>query len=264
MFRPIRILTFVVSLSVGMSGAVHGDDLADSAVLHRQDAFLNTGEMVVDWPWAFSSRIRKAWQSAGAVPGRMSSELYSRLEFHPYQIEGTGNDWPAFRLSHWNADAFANLPAPDHPFAIEINSDDFVDKDIKHLLKLTRLQAIKFNGAWVTGECLRELANLREIKAITGIRQLNNSNLAPIKEFLSLEVLDLWGMRITDEGLDCLKDLRKLRSLSLFGTDVTAQGLKTLRQSNMKSIDLSYTHIGDEGIVELKWSAPRKLVQGIW
>jgi hypothetical protein len=70
---------------------------------------------------------------------------------------------------------------------------------------------------------------------------------------LVLKGIDLSEKQFNDDDLDALTDLKALEQLNLYGTKVTNQGLERLKSLNsLTQLELSYTLIDDEGLQSLK------------
>lgn len=72
-----------------------------------------------------------------------------------------------------------------------------------------------------------------------------------VEQALTLEVLELRGVSLTDEDLPRLAAFPNLRSLGLRGTAITDEGLAALRALPLASLDLRGTKITGSGIASL-------------
>jgi serine/threonine protein kinase len=90
---------------------------------------------------------------------------------------------------------------------------------------------------------------------VTEFRIVTNkvTDIAPIRVFNALRVLDLWGTKVGDAGLAHFKDCKNLRWLKLRGTQVTDSGLTHFKDyKNLIELDVSATQVGDTGMAHLK------------
>jgi hypothetical protein len=73
-----------------------------------------------------------------------------------------------------------------------------------------------------------------------------------LAEFKELELLDLSGTPITDEGLKALRELKDLKQLNLGGTKVKDAGLKELAGlKGLQVLSLTGTQVTNDGLKEL-------------
>jgi len=88
--------------------------------------------------------------------------------------------------------------------------------------------------------------------------RITGAALETIAGFRELEILDLTGTQITDDGLRDLASLSKLRQLWLGQTAVTDAGLEHLKGlTNLEMLDVSGTQVTVEGFQRLKQALPR-------
>ncbi len=79
------------------------------------------------------------------------------------------------------------------------------------------------------------------------------TDIAPIRLFNALQLLDLWSTKVGDAGLAYFKDCKNLRWLKLRGTQVTDSGLTHFKDyKNLMDLDVSATQVGDTGLAHLK------------
>jgi hypothetical protein len=91
------------------------------------------------------------------------------------------------------------------------------------------------------------------VRFFFGSSKVTDADLKGLKEFKSLQHLELSGNQVTDAGLRELKELKSLQQLDLNHTQVTDAGLKELKElQNVQTLILRSPQITDAGLKELK------------
>jgi hypothetical protein len=147
---------------------------------------------------------------------------------------------------------------------VSLRDSTVSDNDLKHLAKLTALEALDLTNAPVTGAGLANLHGLRSLKylilrgtrtddagvehlsGLTRLRtlildetQISDAALAHLAGLTEMDdFLGLDGTRVTDTGLKQLEKLTKLRNLNLRQTRVTRAGAAKLQES-LKAANIS-------------------------
>jgi hypothetical protein len=94
-------------------------------------------------------------------------------------------------------------------------------------------------------------------------KKATDADLARLKSFPKLEVLELDGTAITDNGLANLEGLTSLKEITLSETQITDAGLAHLKGlKNLKDLELQKTRVTGAGVQELKAAVPE--VQVHW
>lgn len=155
------------------------------------------------------------------------------------------------------------------------DADSSVLKDIGRLTGLEQL-FLSYCHSMETG--LKHLVGLNKLKHLTLPGQFRSSALGHLKELPSLETLSIGGQMMTDAKMVQIGKLSKLRGLSIVTNEVGPglvhlQGLGSLRSlslngnrnnyidrhlahvaklSQLESLNLQDTWVGDEGLANLK------------
>jgi hypothetical protein len=118
----------------------------------------------------------------------------------------------------------------DRAIGLSMNCTYFGDKDVPHVLALTRLRTLWLYGTDISDAGLHELSKLQTIECLLLNRTtITDKGLADLGKMSNLKVLLIGHTKITDAGLRHLGSLRNLVSLDVNNTAVTAAGLQHLR-----------------------------------
>jgi len=157
-----------------------------------------------------------------------------------------------------NADRFiallSELPRLNR---ISLESSEFSEDALRHLLGLKRLESLNLKWTPISDEGLRhvgEIAGLRELLLLKSIPpegspnvspgQLSDEGLAHLAGLRELEVLIFWGADITDDGLRHLANCENLRNLWLTDTRIDGSGLHHLgKLRQLQQLDLCGTQV---------------------
>lgn len=123
----------------------------------------------------------------------------------------------------------------------------------RHLKDWEDLRELNVSGTAVTGSELTYLGELRGLESLDlSFTMFNDSGLSYLSESKfcnNLKELDLWGTRITDEGLVWLQGFPQLRQLDIGGTGITDTGLaKISGLTDLEELGLSCTGITDAAL----------------
>ncbi|MDC0273547.1 MAG: hypothetical protein P8M30_11575 [Planctomycetaceae bacterium] len=84
-------------------------------------------------------------------------------------------------------------------------------------------------------------------------KKFNDLDLVSLKPLGELEVLNLYGTQVTDEGMSSIAKIKGLKSLELSYTAITDEGLEKLSAlSNLSQLYLHGTQVSKEAIDTLK------------
>jgi hypothetical protein len=165
------------------------------------------------------------------------------------------------------------------PQLLHLGSDSLVDDDIKDLVEsagfkqlgdlslrgnnlsidcvehLAALQGLKFlaiQGPRITDEWL---AGIQRISSLVGIgvpnSEVTDAGLMHLRD-MRLEVINLYGCRITARGLDNLGGMPTLRDLNVYGAEIGDEDVERLRNfPRLEMLWLGATRVTDEGIAKL-------------
>ena len=92
-----------------------------------------------------------------------------------------------------------------------------------------------------TAQLLKRFPRLPQLHIDTSI---NGAGLENVKELTNLQVLNLWGHKVTDYSLEQLEDASSLRGLNLVSTQVTPEGVKKLQEA-LPDCEIVSIHISD-------------------
>lgn len=116
--------------------------------------------------------------------------------------------------------------------------------------KLEAIQAIEGAGGSVKTR-QTPTNDVIEVR-LTGCTNITDEDLAPLRQFPSIQILAIDATPITDAGLVNLNELTSLRVLNLSFTAVTGTGLAQLRDlADLRVLDLSGTKISSANMVHL-------------
>jgi Leucine-rich repeat (LRR) protein len=125
------------------------------------------------------------------------------------------------------------------------------DDDLRELCGLSQLQRLHLDRDHLTAHGLRGLVPLRSLRDVS-LSNATDDSLAVLAQLPNLEVLNLRGTAITDDGLKHLRGHRRLRSLLLGSTNVTDHGaILLLSLPALEIVDLQQTKITDAGAASL-------------
>ncbi|MDW8264838.1 MAG: sigma-70 family RNA polymerase sigma factor [Gemmataceae bacterium] len=127
----------------------------------------------------------------------------------------------------------ANLPKLT---TLTLHGEGFTPAGVARLKDLPSLRSLELGGATMTDDVvarLKELPRLKTLKlSFTKITDNGLKQLAALEEFRSadgLEVLEIRGGAITDQGIQALAELKGLRELRLYLVSITDAGLQSLK-----------------------------------
>lgn len=151
-----------------------------------------------------------------------------------------------------------------HLKRLSVRGTKITDMTVQYLSAVPSIESLDIGYAQLTDvglDPLTALVNLKEL-AIGG-NKLTDSGLQPLRQLTGLIYLDLsggqrtdsgvWGVSITEPGLETIATLTNLRHLRLNGTTVTARGLQKLQAlAQLERLDLQgCARIGDDAIAVL-------------
>jgi len=130
-------------------------------------------------------------------------------------------------------------------------------------VRIRRHRDVQVTDAW-----LKELKEFRSLQTLDlSYTQVTDAGLKELTVFKSLQTLNLSDTHVTDDGLKELKELKSLQWLDLSNTRVTAAGLKELKElKSLQRQDLSGYGVTDAWLKELKElkSLQRLDLSGTW
>lgn len=172
-----------------------------------------------------------------------------------------------------NLNAIASL----QHFSLLIRSD-VEDKDFENISQLVHLTELDLDAtdSQIFGandqnlQFLQPSARLERL-SLRHNRDLTDKSATKIASIASLQVLDIHGTSISDEGIENLKSLQNLKELivgSSFGSTgsrITSKIFKTIEQLNsLERLNLFYTDIYSDEIREFRQNHPSiKIIEGL-
>jgi Leucine-rich repeat (LRR) protein len=141
------------------------------------------------------------------------------------------------------------LPVPDQPFGLDLARTSATDAELEGIGRFQQAQALILDGAHITKAVLREIKQLTNLRAISGM-PATDEWLKELHGLKSLETLDLSHSKVSDDGIKELRFFRNLWALDLEGTRrVTHVGLSRLNElRNLRSLRIGFRKIGDKDI----------------
>jgi hypothetical protein len=165
------------------------------------------------------------------------------------------------------------------PQLLHIGGDQLTDDDIKDLTEspgLKQLGDLSLNGRNLSLDCLAHLTAwhklqflaiqeprvtnewLPKIQTLSSLRgigvpnsDVTDAGLVHLRN-LPLEVINLYGCRLTSQGIENLGEMPTLRDLNIYGAEIGNDDLDLLaRFSRLEGIWLGATMVTDEGIAKL-------------
>lgn len=235
-----------------------------------------------------SEGVVRAWKVAGAdVRWVAVSGLWGE--------EPTPGCRVGFRFHGWLPGRFADLPAPEAPFHLDVSfpwpgdgaaavATEITDGGLRELVKFQRLQSLEIFGRGVTDVGMLEVAKLKNLEwldlSCTKVTATGLKSLAPLRFVtrLSLSQMDVTeetlgavagfvGLtrfhlsfnksRVTAAGVGHLAKLQKLRKLGFFRVDLSDADARGLgRSKSLRDIDFLNTTVTKAGAAELRALLP--------
>lgn len=171
--------------------------------------------------------------------------------------------------------AMAYLPSLTRLETLILNTTEVSDRGMTYINGLTRLECLRLGSTRVTTQGIRSLGgahglidlwiseslidDLSPIRHLAELRLLSlgrcpidDSGLASVTSFKSLETLYLYRTRVTGAGISRLQGLPKLVALQLSGAPITDAVLTDIATLSIHSLFLSDTQVTDAGLVTLR------------
>ncbi len=189
----------------------------------------------------------EGWEELGPARGRVTVPAGKELSLKVTK-EGARGLSPLAKLR------------PDDLQGLLIMTTLLRDEDLVHLAGLTALRWLSISSEHagqispITGAGLVHLQGMKSLQEIDfAFTRINDTGLAHLKKFPSLEWLFLWDCKeISDEGLAHLKDLRLLRKISFCGSPIGDAGVAHLKEmTQLEYLDLMSTKVTDAGLAQL-------------
>ncbi len=134
------------------------------------------------------------------------------------------------------------------------------DRGLRHLASLVRLERLDFDGVEVTGEGLKALARLEQLR-ILNLHQtrIDAAGLRRLAALRKLEMFRAGGPGITDQGVEVLRQLPSLRFVHLMDAPLTDAGLQHFHEmTQLESLQhLDRVAVTDAGLAALHKALPQ-------
>jgi len=150
---------------------------------------------------------------------------------------------------------------PRHLRVLQLHHQRFTDKGLEELREIPRLVELDLSSNSITDEGVKTLTALTQLQDLDlSQTQITDKSLGVLAAFSRLTDLKLDQTQITDQGL---AHLPQLKSLSLKKTPITDAGLKHLeKQPWLIKLNISFTHVSESAIAELKAALPICEIEG--
>jgi hypothetical protein len=143
---------------------------------------------------------------------------------------------------------------------LTVPSRTISDEDMELFASLRGLRELVITGPEIeiTANQLKSLEHLSQLEILNLFgNKITDAGLEYLKGLNQLEILDLSGDNISDAGLEYLKGLNRLKSLGLAETRLTDNGLKCLEaMKQLQKLDIRGTAITSSGVDKLKKALP--------
>ena len=196
-------------------------------------------------PLARMSRLRELELSSDGLSDEALVHVGAVPELLSLTLEG-----------HFTSDGLKSLSRLKSLRQLSLDGN-FDDNGLVHLAQLTNLESLVLLSDRLTGTGLVNLSKLPKLRMCRLGRLRATMTLAPLKNWPTLEALNLADGSMTDGILLTLPATNQIKSLSLHGAPVTDRGLVAIsRLENIEELDLIFTAVTDDGL-ETVASLPR-------
>lgn len=264
-FSVRRLLGVVAVIAVGLALAVSVTRGERQSVRAIQD---RGGTVWYDWRYSPNNRLVGVadpwWQRWGDQIG-VGSPLGAALVVAP---QATDDDLPHVgRLRGLSAldlsgstvtDAgLARLNSPVNVQSLFLDGTPIKGTGLAHLAGARRLRSLSLARSHASDLGMVQLIHFTELTYLdlgnTPVGDLGLGHLSAHK----LDILDLRGTKVSDEGMAQLGHLESLTWLNLSGTNITDRGLLRLKRlTNLQTLGLKQTAVTAEGAAELQKALP--------
>ena len=146
--------------------------------------------------------------------------------------------------------------------ALHLEKTSVSDAGLKQLATMESLRNLNLSKTKITKSGLKELTRLKKLQVLyLACLGIGDAEVELLSAFGGLEKLSLHNNPVTDAGMKSVGRLKELRRLSLVSTKVTDEGLQSLAAcSKLEMVDLYNTKVTREGIATLKKALPNCIV----
>lgn len=162
-------------------------------------------------------------------------------------------------------DSLAAIQDAAHLRLLDLSGTRITNTGLLHLLQLQKLTFLSLEVCDdVTDDGCSTLARMTQLRGLilkkTGFEPASITNIGfqQLAALTNLEVLNLYGNRINDEGMSAIESLTKMRQLNLSLLGITDQALLNLKPlAQLEELELLYsegfggTNLGDAGMTTL-------------
>jgi serine/threonine protein kinase/Leucine-rich repeat (LRR) protein len=203
-------------------------------------------------------QLVEAWVSAGAVlnwrPYFDSKNPLSASQRSGLPTFSFGQYFNQPSDQHWDANALAELPVPNHPFGIELSGSSVSDAQFASISRFPRLQQLEVQQHLLTD---RGFAHIRSLKKLSFLRlntpRITHNAFKDLSALPSLRRLECVLMPLTDLGVQAIAHhCHGLESLILDRTAITDAATKALpRLTRLQHLVLSKNSLSDLAVEPL-------------
>ncbi len=135
---------------------------------------------------------------------------------------------------HWLTDAhLAALRLPKSLRLLSLVSDVMTDDGLAFLARETELEELRIGGqrTIITDDALKHVAGLTQLRSfsVNCARDITDAGMIHLGELVELRALRLATTRVSDERIDDILRFRKLEMLDVRGTEISDEGIERLQ-----------------------------------
>ncbi|MDB5386931.1 MAG: hypothetical protein JWM11_2577 [Planctomycetaceae bacterium] len=138
---------------------------------------------------------------------------------------------------------------------LNLSGTGITDAGLRYLSNLTELEALGLEELDLNGEGLHDLVSLSRLTSIGfgGDRNLRGKGFAALSQFKELRALFLHGVPFDNDACQHIRNLANLQLLDIVGSKVNDEGLKAIAAiTSLNDLALSNTNVTDAGLQQLK------------
>ena len=115
--------------------------------------------------------------------------------------------------------------------SLYLNGTEITDEGMKHIAKMSELQALQIARTKVTDVGLEQLKSLTNMKALDISENNMPGDLAPLKNLTELDWLLINKSKVSDAGLTTIASIESLNRLTMRETELNTELLKKIPRS---------------------------------
>ena len=202
------------------------------------------------------AEIKKMGGKIGTVRDYFGADAPARSEWVEDEVEP---DWLVVDLTDTEVTdaSLQHLIGLTNLYVLWFEGKDVTDAGLEHLRGFTKLSELDLSRTQVTDDGLQHLKGLTNLQNLAVTGRVTDAGLRHLKGLTNLTMLNLSDTGITDAGLQHLRGLKNLRVLGLGNTQATDAGLDHLKGlMNLAQLDLRNTKVTDVGMKSLQETLP--------